>query len=103
MFREHPMRVILVTGYHAPEHIHDALGKMVLAYLAKPFARNELVAAIAVADEMATALPRRRQSQGKEGGSPSTSLWCLQRAFCKRQRLRDTCGLVVKPLGALFA
>jgi AmiR/NasT family two-component response regulator len=46
VFRENPMRVILVTGYHAPDHIHDALGQMVLAYLAKPFSSRELAAAI---------------------------------------------------------
>ncbi|MFV1964162.1 MAG: ANTAR domain-containing response regulator [Pirellulaceae bacterium] len=45
-FGESPMRVILVTGYHAPDHIHDALGQMVLAYLAKPFTQSQLLAAI---------------------------------------------------------
>jgi len=46
IFRKHPMRVILVTGYHAPDHIHDALGQMVLAYLAKPFRHRDLESAI---------------------------------------------------------
>jgi two-component system, response regulator PdtaR len=46
IFRESPLRVILVTGYHAPGHIYDALREMVLAYLAKPFQRRELLLAI---------------------------------------------------------
>ena len=46
VFRERPMRVILVTGYHAPSHIYGALREMVLAYLAKPFQQRELEMAI---------------------------------------------------------
>jgi len=46
VFRERPMRVILVTGYHAPSHIYGALREMVLAYLAKPFQQRELEMAL---------------------------------------------------------
>jgi AmiR/NasT family two-component response regulator len=50
VFRDAPVRVILVTGYHAPSHIHGALAEMVLAYLAKPFRPRELEWAIDRAD-----------------------------------------------------
>lgn len=50
VFRREPLRVILVTGHHAPEHIHQVLEEMVLAYLAKPFQRRDLAKAIARAD-----------------------------------------------------
>jgi AmiR/NasT family two-component response regulator len=50
VFRHAPVRVILVTAYHAPSHIHGALDEMVLAYLAKPFRPRELEWAIDRAD-----------------------------------------------------
>jgi AmiR/NasT family two-component response regulator len=46
VFRSTPLPVVLVTGYHAPEHIQNALDEMVLAYLSKPFQRHELELAI---------------------------------------------------------
>jgi response regulator NasT len=50
-FRAAPTRVVLATGYHAPDHIHDALDEMVLAYLAKPFEPKDLEQAIRRAEQ----------------------------------------------------
>lgn len=51
VFRATPTRVILVTGYSAPAHIHRALREMVLAYLAKPFRARDLESAIERAEQ----------------------------------------------------
>jgi len=44
--RDTPVPIVLVTGQNAPEHITEVLRETVLAYLAKPFQRDELASAI---------------------------------------------------------
>jgi AmiR/NasT family two-component response regulator len=85
VFRETPVRVILVTGYHAPEHIHDALGRMVLAYLAKPFGENDLAAAIQRAEQRFTEFQALLDGHGDP-----------QQAVKNRELLRLAKGVLIK-------
>jgi AmiR/NasT family two-component response regulator len=83
-FRENPLRVILVTGFHAPSHIHSALGEMVLAYLAKPFQRRDLESAIERAGQRFDEFQALREN----GSDP-------QRAVENREILRLAKGILM--------
>jgi response regulator NasT len=87
-FRESPMRVILVTGYHAPGHIYRALREMVLAYLAKPFQQRELELAIERAEQRFEEFLALRDS----GSAP-------QQAVEHRETLRLAKGILMKRNG----
>jgi response regulator NasT len=85
VFRESPVRVILVTGYHAPGHIYHALREMVLAYLAKPFQRRELELAIERVDQ------RFAEFQALFDGGVDP-----QQAIAHRETLRLAKGVLMK-------
>jgi AmiR/NasT family two-component response regulator len=84
-FRVSPMRVILVTGFHAPEHISSALGEMVLAYLSKPFDRRDLESAIERAEQRFEEF----QALSENGEDP-------QQAVGNREVLRVAKGILMK-------
>jgi response regulator NasT len=88
VFRESPLRVILVTGYHAPGQLADALREMVLAYLAKPFQQRELELAITRVDQ------RFEEFQALcEPGANAAE------AIGNRESLRLAKGILIKRLG----
>lgn len=91
VFRERPMRVILVTGYHAPSHIYGALREMVLAYLAKPFQQRELEMAIERVEQRFVEFQALRESgaDGAKVGENRETLRLAKGILMKRGGLTD--------------
>lgn len=88
VFRESPLRVILVSGYHAPGQLADALREMVLAYLAKPFQQRELELAINRVDQRFEEF----QALSEPGADPAE-------AIGNREVLRLAKGILIKRQG----
>jgi response regulator NasT len=85
---DHPLPVILVSGYLDPELIQRAEDDHVLAYLIKPITKNDLEAAIAIA--------MRRFEQFQQLRQESTS---LPQAFADRRQIERAKAAIMKSRG----